>query len=208
MSRAVAEQHDAFLARFFAAHGSFQRGASRVVLALRSDGQTIKVRIRLSFIPPDRVAALIEPVANRGFVVVGDAQGRVMAAEGDVQEMLGFAPAHLVGKYASQFFRGNGAAMAVGDRLVTEIRGNEGQTVETEVERVAHAGPHWKCCFREVDFSLEVLITVRDGVVNSASLSCLNVLGFEPESLVGRSVLELMPRFSAEGERSKCRSFA
>jgi hypothetical protein len=48
-------------------------------------------------------------------------------------------------EYMSLFFRGNASAMAVGERLVTEIRGNEGQTLEAEVERLPHTGDCWNC---------------------------------------------------------------
>jgi serine/threonine protein kinase len=51
---------------------------------------------------------------------------------------------------------------------------------------------------RTRDWTLEALITVRNEIIASASLSCKRVLGISHEELEGLCVFELLPRFSSD----------
>lgn len=205
MPKAVAEQHDRILQRYFE-RGNFKGGTTRVVFGVTKWGLPVKLKLSFSNIDTGSshyISALIETVEERSFSLVTDSSGVVALVEGNVQETCGYRKEELVGRHVSLLLPSQqrvddpmltSSVINVGQRRNKDMRHALGHIFPVSMEVQNCEGHLYRSTFTEVDQNVEAMITVDQfKTIVSVSPDCCALFGYDESEMIGMPVATLAP---------------
>lgn len=211
MPKAIAEQHDAVLQRFY--QTKTFKSSTRTVFAVTKKGRLVKISLALSSMECDGqllVSALMDELEEHSFSLMTNAEGTIFSVEGNPEETCGYTRDMLVGlnvsmlcplaianahpRYMASYVPGQ-SSKVIGHVRNRELRHAAGHVVpiSLDVQEATREPLTFRAKITEVDQTMEAMVTVnRLQFIISASPSCAVMFGYEDDELIGMPVRKLV----------------